>query len=90
MGELSNFMREVKATENKLKEAVDVIIDMLYQTCFEKETEKYVWFNTAGLSAFEHAYAFLKKLGLAEGNNISFRVRKSELKRWRADGRTPR
>ena len=69
-------------TEEKLKEAVDVIIDMLYQTCFEKETKKYVWFNTAGISAFENAYVFLKKLCLAEGNNILFRVDKSKLRRW--------
>jgi len=63
-----------------MKEAVDVIIDMLYQTCFEKENERWIWFNTAGISAFENAYAFLKKLGLAKGNNIMFRISKSKLK----------
>jgi len=65
----------------KLRDAIEVIMDMLYQTCYEKENERWMWFNTAGISAFEHAYVFLKKLGLVRGNNIVFRVDKIKLKK---------
>jgi len=64
------------------KEAVRVILELLYQDCKVMETEEAYTFDSYCISAYENAYKFLKKLGFTtkDSNNRIFTVLKSKAK----------
>jgi len=64
------------------KEAVKVILDMLYQTCLWKEEKDCYVFDSMCVSSYENAYKFLKRIGFTtpDSNNRIFKVPKNKAK----------
>jgi len=64
------------------KEAVLVILELLYQSLHVEETKYCYVFDTHCISAYENAYKFLKKLGFTTkgSNNRIFKVPKEKAK----------
>jgi len=71
---------EVRKMNEIEKEAVKVILELLYQDCGVVETEEAYTFDSYCISAHENAYKFLKKLGFTtpDSNNRIFKVLKSK------------